>query len=348
MKKITGISLFSGAGGMDIGFELAGIDVRFQNEIDKDALLTLQTNAKKNILINNSSVISLEKKDFKEVVNNSSGLVVFGGPPCQPFSKNGYWVTNDKRMKDNDPRNLIDEFFRVVSILKPDGFLLENVESILHPTNKEAVNRIYELSEKLGYRYSLYRADATRFGIPQKRKRIFVFGLRGKGDIHLPSPTHGTIDEIKNDTSLNPIPGVNKFIKKFNSNKFFEEAEVCQLGTYYKQLMKIPPGKNYLHLSSKDPKSTGHDFKTATRFWNFLLKLHPEEPSWTIPAQPGPWVGPFHWDNRRLRVPEIAAIQTFPESYKFMGSRRSIQKQIGNAVPAELSRIMASCLIKNL
>lgn len=348
MKKITGISLFSGAGGMDIGFELAGIDVRFQNEIDKDAVSTLQNNAKKNNVINSNSVTSLVKKDFKDVINNSSGLVVFGGPPCQPFSKNGYWVTNDKRMKDNDPRNLIDEFFRVVSILKPDGFLLENVESILHPTNVEAVNRIYELSEKLGYKYSLYRTDATRFGISQKRKRIFVFGVRSKKDIILPSPTHGTFEEIQKNSRLKPIPGVNKFIKKFNSSKFFEDAEVCELGTYYKQLVKIPPGKNYLHLSSKDPKSTGHDFKTGTRFWNFLLKLDPEEPSWTIPAQPGPWVGPFHWDNRRLRVPEIAAIQTFPEHYKFVGSRRSIQKQIGNAVPVELARIMASALVENL
>ena len=71
-------------------------------------------------------------------------------------------------------------------------------------------------------------------------------------------------------------------------------------------------------------------------------------PSWTIAAQPGPWIGPFHWDNRRLRVPEIAAIQTFPKNYKFYGNRRSVQKQIGNAVPPLLGKAMVSFLANNL
>ena len=79
--------------------------------------------------------------------------------------------------------------------------------------------------------------------------------------------------------------------------------------------------------------------------WNFLHKLHPDQPSITIAAQPGPWVGPFHWTNRRLRVPEIAAIQTFPENYRFAGNRRSIQKQIGNAVPCRLAEKMVGHLL---
>ena len=71
-------------------------------------------------------------------------------------------------------------------------------------------------------------------------------------------------------------------------------------------------------------------------------------PSWTIAAQPGPWVGPFHWTNRRLRVPEISALQTFPEDYIFIGSRRSIQRQIGNAVPSLLAKEMVNFLIKQV
>ena len=89
----------------------------------------------------------------------------------------------------------------------------------------------------------------------------------------------------------------------------------------------------------------GKTFEKGKRFWNFLYKLSPDEPSITIAAQPGPWVGPFHWDNRRLRVPEIAAIQTFPKNYKFFGSRRSVQKQIGNAVPCLLGQRMVEHLI---
>ena len=104
------------------------------------------------------------------------------------------------------------------------------------------------------------------------------------------------------------------------------------------------PGKNYLSLC--DGKKS--NFIKNTRFWNFLLKLKPDLPSWTIAAQPGPWVGPFHWNNRRLRVPEIAAIQTFPKNYKFFGNRRSIQKQIGNAVPPLLGKAMIKYLAVNL
>ena len=113
------------------------------------------------------------------------------------------------------------------------------------------------------------------------------------------------------------------------------------------ELTHVPPGKNYIALS-KLKGYDGRKFRTGGRFWNFLHKLHPEEPSITIAAQPGPWVGPFHWDNRRLRVPEVAAIQTFPEGYKFFGNRRSVQKQIGNAVPCLLGEKMVAHLIEYL
>ena len=89
-------------------------------------------------------------------------------------------------------------------------------------------------------------------------------------------------------------------------------------------------------------------FVADKRFWSFLLKLSPDKPSWTITAQPGPWVGPFHWTNRRLRVPEAAAIQSFPKGYKFHGTRRSIQKQIGNAVPPLMGKAMIEFLKESL
>jgi DNA (cytosine-5)-methyltransferase 1 len=141
---------------------------------------------------------------------------------------------------------------------------------------------------------------------------------------------------------------VGHFIEKYAGSKYFEEQEIAERGTYYRDLVAVPPGRNYLVLASRTGKSTGHKFVTGKRFWNFLLKLHPDESSWTIPAHPGPWVGPFHWTNRRLRVPEIAAIQTFPEEYRFIGNRRSIQRQIGNAVPPLLGKAMVSFLLEQL
>jgi len=109
----------------------------------------------------------------------------------------------------------------------------------------------------------------------------------------------------------------------------------------------VPPGQNYIALTEKrgypNPK-----FIAGKRYWSFLLKLHPNLPSWTIIASPGHWEGPFHWKGRRLRLKELAAIQTFPEDYNFVGSRRSIQKQIGNAVPPLMGKAIVEFLIKNL
>ena len=156
-----------------------------------------------------------------------------------------------------------------------------------------------------------------------------------------PKKTHGK------GKGLKPHESVKEFVRKFDKNKYFEKEEITSKGTYGKDLEKIPPGKNYLALTEragiKNPK-----FKYGKRFWSFLLKLSPDKPSWTITAQPGPWVGPFHWNNRRLRVPEIAAIQTFPESYKFYGSRMSIKKQKGKAVQPILGKKMVEFQKANL
>ena len=137
------------------------------------------------------------------------------------------------------------------------------------------------------------------------------------------------------------------WIGKFDNDKYFESEELTTGKTYDEELKQIPPGRNYFALTERD----GHPnpkFEANKRFWSFLLKLHPNLPSWTIAAQPGPWVGPFHWNNRRLRVPEIAALQTFPEDYCFVGTRRSIQKQIGNAVPSLLGEAIVKNLISSL
>jgi DNA (cytosine-5)-methyltransferase 1 len=114
-------------------------------------------------------------------------------------------------------------------------------------------------------------------------------------------------------------------------------------GRYGHLLPGIPAGDNYLFYTEK----RGHPaplFEWRSRFWSFLLKLDPNQPSPTIQAQPGPYVGPFHWKNRRLRLPEIKRLQTFPDDYEIVGSRRSAQMQIGNAVPPLLAEQVASAL----
>jgi DNA (cytosine-5)-methyltransferase 1 len=348
-SKIQTIGFFSGAGGLDIGSQLAGAKVISSLDFDRDSVATMKANKyfahSKHF---HKDIKEMFASDYTKILkdNNPEKLILVGGPPCQPFSKAGYWVTHKNRLGSEDPRNMIGQYLRIVEELKPDGFLLENVESLLHPKNANAVSDLTEAIDKLGYKFIVYRANAQDFGVPQKRKRVFFIASR-KEIIGNPIKTHG--DEIERivNSSLLPYENVIDWIGKFDTDKYFEPEELTTGKTYDEELKQIPPGQNYFALSER----SGHPnpkFLANKRFWNFLLKLHPNKPSWTIAAQPGPWVGPFHWNNRRLRVPESAAIQTFPEDYHFVGTRRSVQKQIGNAVPALLGKAMVNHLISNI
>lgn len=336
------ISVFSGAGGLDVGAKRAGARILACVENDPDAAGTLRLNFSEGT----TKIIEddIQNVDFRQWRSEAHQILI-GGPPCQPFSKNGYWVKNDNRLIEHDPRNMLDQFIRALKELSPKGFLFENVESILHPTNKPAFDRFVTRAKSAGYACTVFRTNAADFGVPQKRKRVFVFGVKKPGAaVPFPAPTHSD-DPLGSKLPLHL--GVGPFIEKFSADEFSEPQEDASEGTYFNELVNVPAGRNYIALSKLE-NYKGRTFRSGGRFWNFLLKLHPDEPSITIAAQPGPWVGPFHWNNRRLRVPEIAAIQTFPEDYRFHGNRRTIQKQIGNAVPCLLAEQMVSHLIKHL
>jgi len=351
-NNIVSVSLFSGGGGLDIASFMANVPVISSTDFDKDCIETLKLNNNifEDTIIIPGDLAELPSSLFKDIIENKANnkkIIVIGGAPCQPFSKAGYWVGNQSRRGIHDPRaNLVNEYLRVVTDLQPDGFVFENVESLLHPSNKIIVEKFIEIIEESGYKYKIVKANALDYGVPQKRKRLFIIGTKGEFESDEPKKTHGDLNKI-NGTNLKPYVNVGSVLTGFEEDKYFEPYEVVEGGTYADDLKEVPPGMNYKALTAwagyPNPK-----FIADKRFWNFLLKLSPEKPSWTITAQPGPWVGPFHWDNRRLRVPEIAAIQSFPKDYKFFGSRRSIQKQIGNAVPPLMGKAMIDFVKESL
>ncbi len=349
-KSIIAISLFSGAGGLDVGSFMAKVPVICSTDIDSDSIQTLKLNT----LFSSTEIIEgdLHKIDssvFQDVLQHHSydRFIVIGGAPCQPFSKAGYWVGHKTRKGINDPRaTLVNEYLRVVTDLHPNGFVFENVESLLHPTNKSIVDTFINIVTANGYKTTIIKANALDYGVPQKRHRIFIIGIIGEFKESHPRKTHCKPEECAS-TGLKPYVNVGEVIKGFGGPEYFEPEEVTENGTYGLDLREIPPGMNYKALTAwygyPNPK-----FVAEKRYWSFLLKLSPDKPSWTITAQPGPWIGPFHWDNRRLRVPEVAAIQTFPKNYKFYGTRRSVQKQIGNAVPPLMGKAMIQFLKESL
>lgn len=349
-EGVVAISLFSGAGGLDVASFMADVPVVLSTDFDEDCIETLRLNPqyeKTEVLLGDLHEMSSEV--FIERLRQfpTSKSIVIGGAPCQPFSKAGYWVSNQKRRGINDPRaRLIDEYLRVVVDAQPDGFVFENVESLLHPTNRVIVDQFLDIARENGYKCKVVRANALDYGVAQKRKRIFILGTKGNFKREEPQKTHCPPDQART-TGLLPYVNAGEVIAGFEGEEYFEPEEVTEGGTYYEDLCEVPEGMNYKALTAwygyENPK-----FVADKRFWSFLLKLSPDKPSWTITAQPGPWVGPFHWDNRRLRVPEIAAIQAFPKGYKFYGSRRSIQRQIGNAVPSLMGKAMIEFVKESL
>lgn len=345
-SEIQAISFFSGCGGLDIGAQLAGVKIISSLDFYEDSVKTLQANK----FFDHSEhftedISNVKGDDFKEIIekNKPKKLILLGGPPCQPFSKAGYWVTNERRLAHEDPRNMIGQYFRLISEIMPDGFVLENVESILHPSNKEAIESIISLTTELGYHYSLLKVNAADYGIPQKRKRVFVLASKNPIDAKL-TQTHGSEKEILANPNLLPYEKVINWIGELDNNQEIDSSVLVD-GKYAEELKEIPPGKNYIALTER----AGHPnprFVAGKRYWSSLLKLHPELPSWTIIASPGHWEGPFHWKNRRLTIREAAAIQTFPDDYIFEGSIRSQRKQIGNAVPPLLGKLIVEELCR--
>lgn len=346
-SNIKAISMFSGAGGLDIGTQLAGIKVMSSFDIFEDSVESLKINSFfKDTIHETGDITKIDGSHYNKLLkdNNPEKLIIIGGPPCQPFSKAGYWITNEKRNSSEDSRNLIKPYFKIIKDLQPDGFVLENVESLMHPSNKATVDAIFEHMNTLGYNYSVLKINAAEYGIPQKRKRVFF--LASKKEILASMPkTHGSEKEILANPSLLPYERVIDWIGKFDSTEYFGDEKLNTEGKWQYELTCIPFGKNYISLTERE----GHPepiFVAGKRYWLSLLKLHPFQPSWTIIASPGHWEGPFHWKNRRLNIRELAAIQTFPDDYKFYGSTYSQRKQIGNAVPPLLGKKVVEELCK--
>lgn len=184
--------------------------------------------------------------------------------------------------------------------------------------------------------------NAADHGVPQARPRLFVVGCRKREKLpELPEPTHHGEWERRKVVG-GPLPHMTTG-EALDGLITEPEPEEVVRGRWGHLLPEIPPGQNYLHFTEE----RGHPspiFEWRSRYWSFLLKLDPAKPSATIQAHPGPNVGPFHWDGRRLRVGELRRLFTFPDDFSFAGRRASVQAQVGNSVPPLLARRVAEAV----
>jgi len=365
-RGVNIIDLFAGAGGLSVGASLAGGKVVASVEIDPIACQTLRANPRYHGVVLETDICAISGLDLRAAsgIGKREPLIVVGGPPCQPFSKAAYWTEDGDdaayrrarasgvRMKrppaptqvrPDARRDLVREFMRVVVESRADGFVFENVPSLKHPRNVPIYDCLVAEAQRAGYHLTSLVANAAEYGVAQLRQRVLVLGSRAREPAN-PKATHRLPGSSPSRlpiavTAAEALDGLDV--------PELHEPEELICGRWAKHLSEVPPGGNYkAHTAwAGHPKPT---FVTETRFWNFLLKLAPDRPSWTIAASPGPWTGPFHWQNRRLRIPELAALQGFPRGYVIEGSRRERVRQMGNAVSVPLAKAMIRSVLSSL
>lgn len=344
----TAISLYTGVGGLDFGFEAAGFRTCAAVEIDRTACRTIRLNRDWPLFEGDIHAIRSEEILAKAGLAAGEPDVLIGGPPCQPFSKSGYWVTGDARRLDDPRAGTLAAFLRVLRDTRPRAFLLENVPGLAYETKDEGLkyllDGIAEVNRQAGTQYDVsWRIlNAASYGAPQLRERVFLIGSRDGAPFMFPAETHQVEETAAGEKPLyrTAWDAIGDLPAQPN------EPGLVIGGKWGELLPSIPEGQNYLWHT---PRGGGAPlFGWRTRYWSFLLKLSKARPSWTIQAQPGSAIGPFHWHNRRLSTLEMCRLQTFPSGLMFDCGRSDLQKMIGNAVPSLLAEVLASTMRRQL
>ena len=344
-KTLKGISLYTGVGGLDFGFEAAGFETSVAVELDATACRTLRLNRPWPVLEGDIH------KFTSDQILSAAGLslgdtdVLFGGPPCQPFSKSSYWVHGDSR-RLNDPRaDTLSAYLRVLRDTLPKTFLLENVYGLAYKGKDEGLQHILEgieaINKETGTNYVVAWKvlNAAEFGVPQVRERVFLVGSREGRSFEFPERTHRDPNQPSDLLSGLLEPYRTAWDAIGDLPEWPDEPSLTVGGKWADLLPSIPEGTNYLWHTNRGGGQAL--FGWRTRYWSFLLKLAKNSPSWTIQAQPGSAIGPFHWLNRKLSAKELCRLQTFPDGLVFDCGRTEVQRMLGNAVPSLLAEVLA-------
>ncbi len=339
-KGIPTLSLFSGAGGLDLGFIQAGFDIRACVEIEPSYCATLKANLHGDGGYKSGTVIHCEDiRAFDSAPYLDFGIrCVIGGPPCQTFSAAGRRSGGVIGLED-ERGQLFEAYCRILDELKPEVFVFENVYGLPGANGGGPWRAIVAAFSERGYQLRAEVVDAADYGVPQHRERLILVGCR-KREFTFPMPTHGP--DSGSDARLVSVEDAIRDLQEprepFHNN----------LGGLYGHLLPlVPEGLNYAYFTAE----MGHPdpvFAWRSKFHDLLYKVNRTEPCRTIKAQPGKFTGPFHWKNRHFTASELKRLQAFPDSYELVGSFAKVVEQIGNSVPPRLAYVMATSVREQL
>jgi len=333
ISNLNVISIFSGAGGLDIGFRDVGFNIISHLELEAEFCKTLQKNS---TYYNNAEIINIDIRDF--IPKKKKCDFIIGGPPCQTFSSAGRRAAGVQGIEDCKG-TLFEEYIRLLKYYKPQGFLFENVYGITGAQAGKAWEKIKNEFSNAGYKINYRILNTADYGVPQFRERMIIVGTK-KVDYKFPRPTHGPDSKTSRSyysaqLALLDVP-VDEDISKLKIN-----------GRHGYLLNSIPPGLNYSFYTEK----MGHPtpiFAWRSKFSDYLYKADPEKPVRTIKAQAGQYTGPLHWENRYLTINEFKRLQSFPDTYELYGNRQKVLHQIGNSVPPQFARMLALSILNQV
>lgn len=331
---LTMLSAFTGLGGLDLGLETAGYRSVGCIEINEVARRSLKANRPEWPILEPADIQVLARSLHTKQLGVEPGelSLLAGAPPCQPYSKAAMWSLTAWNGLADDRATPLHGFLALVDQFLPAAILVENVPGFArgrHSALPVVESALSAINQRHHTAYQLHHRvlHADHHGIPQKRQRAILLALRDGSEPPWPEPTHMAAP-----------------CRAWDALHDLEDAGDPPLmtGQWADLLPSIPEGQNYLWHTNRGGGQPLFGYRT--RYWSFLLKLAKSEPAWTVPAQPGPANGPFHWDNRPLRTSEMLRLQTFPPDWTVEGTRRDQVRQVGNATPPLLAEHIGRAL----
>ena len=349
MTKYRVLDLFCGAGGLSLGFKLAGFQIVGGVDFQQDAIYTHEKNFKNSISIC-GDIKEINDEKVKKTFENKVDIII-GGPPCQGFS------AGNRQQIENDPRNkLFFEFIRFVRILKPKAVVIENVRQILTKDKGFAKNKIFEILEELGYNVDVRVLTASEYGVPQNRSRAVFVGVKkeiGKINYDMIKKASkfvtvkeaiGELYELENkNTNIltsEPLTKFQKYVRAkdnmiFNHDIKYPNQEVQDRMNF------VPQGGNWQNVPESMWKT-----KRINRHSSAYRRLDENKPSITIDTGHMNYFHPLY--NRVPTVRESARLQSFPDDFIFVGTPTSQLRQVGNAVPPLMAKAVAELIKETL
>lgn len=326
---MKGIDLFSSAGGLTLGLKAAGVETVCAVEVDpyRTQTFTMHTPGAKVIT---SDIRQVGFSEFRGRV-----ALIYGGPPCQPFSSGGL------RQAEADDRNMIPQFIRVVEEVHPNAFLMENVPGLVVADRMKYLARVIGRLEDLGFVVTWQVVNAADYGVPQKRRRLFVVGLRNEA-FEFPEPTHGP-GRSRPHIRVRDVLPAHQIGEPNPSKVFYAKTPDLRPSPYDGHIfngggrpIKWDEPSHTILASAGGNKTHFFDEQGLVPAYHAHLMKGGSPREGTLPGA------------RRLTVKESAVLQTFPAEMEFAGPKSAQYHQVGDAVPPLLAEVIGQALLDQM